>query len=202
MALMSNLVVFLSAGIPIERPGRPVKPMYKETADVIAIREATRAAAAVAVANGELVFGGHPAITPLVTQVGEALDAVDHVVIFQSAYFRKSYPQDVNSFTRIEETPPQATEEASLQEMRDRMLSFRQYSIGIFIGGMEGVEEEWSQFRIRHPHAPAIPIPTTGAAAQRLFAEWSNELEPTLRRDLQVSRAYGSLMHRLILGGL
>lgn len=199
---MRKLAVFLSAGIPIERPGRAVSAKYKETADVIAIREATRAAAAVAVASGELVFGGHPAITPLVTQVGQALDAVDHIIIFQSAYFKTSYPQDVRSFTRIEETPSRATEEASLQQMRHRMLNFRQYSIGIFIGGMEGVEEEWSQFRIKHPQAPAIPIPTTGAAAQHLFAEWSNELEPSLRRDLQVSRAYGSIMHRLILGGL
>lgn len=201
MVVMSAPIVFLSAGIPIERPGRIIKAIYKDGADVIAIREAVRAVAAAAIAKGELVFGGHPSITPLIMQIGQALSSVDRITIFQSAYFKNSYPHDVEYFTRFEEIPPRASEEASLLYMRERMLRFRHYSIGIFIGGMEGVEEEWRLFRTEHPHVPAIPIPTTGAAAQQLFSKQSEAFRPELRRELEASHAYGSLMHRLIAGG-
>jgi len=193
--------VFLSAGIPVARPGRAIKPVYRDTADVIAIREATRAVAAVALAAGELVFGGHPAITPLIRQIAESLDSVERITIFQSAYFRRFYPPDVRTFSNVHETLAGPDEVVSLREMRQRMLEFRPYSVGIFIGGMEGVEDEWALFRQLHPHAAAFPIATTGAAARRLFDEQIATFDPALRQGLQHSRAYASLMRRLISGG-
>lgn len=195
---MNGRAVFLSAGIPVQRPGRVVKPIYRDTADVIAIREATRAAAAVALSRGELVFGGHPAITPLISQIGEALGALDRITIFQSAYFRAAYPAEVQHFVRIEETPAAADEVASLRDMREQMVRFRLYDVGIFVGGMEGVEDEWDVFQDIHPNARAFPIPTTGAAARRLFDNRITQFDSNVRRELQTSRAYASLMRRLI----
>ena len=56
-----GLRVFLSASVPL--PSR--NPKYFDTADVIAIRDAVRALIMVVVEQqGQLVFGGHPAITP------------------------------------------------------------------------------------------------------------------------------------------
>lgn len=195
---MNGRAVFLSAGIPVERPGRVINPVYKITADVIAIREATRAVAAIALKSGELVFGGHPAITPLIRQVGEALGAVNRITIFQSAFFRKLYPADVDQLTNVVETPAAADEVASLRDMRNRMLRFRSYLMGIFVGGMEGVEAEWDMFHKLQPNVPAFPIPTTGAAAQRLFDARAARFDVGLRQELQTSHAYASLIRRLV----
>ena len=63
------------------------EPLSYETADVTAIRDAVTAVSTVALKRGELVFGGHPAISPLVLIVASMLDATDRVRIFQSEYF-------------------------------------------------------------------------------------------------------------------
>jgi SLOG cluster3 family len=55
--------IFLSASVPL--PSR--NPLYFDTADVIAIRDAVRALTMVVVEQHvQLVFGGHPAITPMI----------------------------------------------------------------------------------------------------------------------------------------
>jgi hypothetical protein len=48
------------------------------------------------------------------------------------------------------------------------MLSQR-FSVGIFIGGSEGVEEEYHLFRKMHPKTPAFPIASTGGTAAKLY---------------------------------
>src|SRR5262249_798834 len=61
--------IFLSAGVP-DDPGRGA---YIETADPIATRDAERVASAVVLASPRaLVFGGHPAISPLVAQIADS----------------------------------------------------------------------------------------------------------------------------------
>jgi hypothetical protein len=54
--------LFLSARIPL--PGR--NPKYLSTADVLAIRDSVKALVSTALYDGLIVFGGHPAITPLI----------------------------------------------------------------------------------------------------------------------------------------
>ena len=54
--------VFLSASIP----DKDRDPKYYETADFVAIRDAVIAIATVVVPEYRLVWGGHPAITPLI----------------------------------------------------------------------------------------------------------------------------------------
>ncbi len=61
--------VFLSASVPL--PDRDRR--FAETADVIAIREAIKAVVGEVIPRGCLVFGGHPAITPLVARLVRAM---------------------------------------------------------------------------------------------------------------------------------
>ena len=75
--------------------------------------------------------------------------------------------------------------------MRQSMIATGGFTAAFFIGGMEGVEEEFALFRDRWPAVPAFPIASTGAAARRLFDQWepslpflSMERVPQLRNDV------------------
>jgi hypothetical protein len=58
--------IFLSASVPLPSRHRE----YFDTADVIAIRDAVRALTIVVVEqHGQLVFGVHPAITPMIRRL-------------------------------------------------------------------------------------------------------------------------------------
>lgn len=187
--------IFLSASVPL--PHR--NPVYFETADVIAIRDAVRALTMVIVEEGlEIVFGGHPAITPLIrlqiAQTGERVG--DFVVLYQSRYFEPVFPPDNVAFERVEliDAVPQ-DQQASLQRMRDAMLT-PPILAGLFIGGMEGVEAEFARLRELQPNVPAYPIASTGAAAARIFLG-----DPDLQRthpELRDEISYLSLMRGLI----
>jgi len=170
--------VFLSASVPL--PDR--HPKYFTSADVIAIRESVLALAQVIAENGVLVFGGHPAITPLIRLAIRNSDAVvkDRFVLFQSAFFKAQYPEENDEFERIVETIAVPEDrEGSLKIMRDQMLSSYAFDAGVFIGGMEGVEEEFDLFRQTHPQASLLPIASTGAAAKMVFdrGDFSRDLE-------------------------
>ena len=195
---MNNAVglrVFLSASVPL--PSR--NPKYFNTADVIAIRDAVRALVMVIIEQqGQLVFGGHPAITPMIRlQIAQAGTPVGkRVVMFQSRYFERDFPQDNAAFEHIELVDAvEGDRDASLRRMREVMLS-EPFRIGIFIGGMEGVEEEHAIFRQLQPHSPAFPIASTGAAAAMLFAGDAKlqQEHPELYNEL----SYLSLMRDLI----
>lgn len=189
---------FLSAGIP--DPHR--EPIYYETADLVAIREATRAASAVALKRGRLVFGGHPAISPVVLIVATALDAADRVEIFQSEFFRDQTPPENRAFRQITWTPVVGSNrEESLLEMRKQMIDKGRYDAGFFIGGMEGVQEEFALFRSRRPSVPAFPIGSTGAAARLLLEQHPQQLpfvSAALAEDLRNDVVYYELFERLL----
>ena len=76
--------IFLSAGVPTS--DRPAK--YYDTADVIAIRDSVIALASTVLANNEfhLIWGGQPAITPLIALVLERyeLKMTNRVTLYQS----------------------------------------------------------------------------------------------------------------------
>jgi hypothetical protein len=194
-----RLRVFLSASVPL--PSRD--PKYFDTADVIAIRDAVRALMMVVVEQqGQLVFGGHPAITPMlrlqIAQTGSPVG--ERVVMFQSRFFERDFPQDNTAFEHVELIDAvQGDREASLRRMREAMLA-KPFQLGLFIGGMEGVEEEYAMFRHLQPRIPAFPIASTGAAAAMLFAGNADlqREHPELRDEL----SYLTLMRDLINAGL
>lgn len=185
--------IFLSASVPkLDRPEK-----YHKTADVIAIRDAVKALATVVIPKAELIWGGHPAITPMIREILERLNTnvQHHVTIYQSARFEGHYPKDNQAFEHIVYTEAKQDKAASLAEMRARMIGDNQFAAGIFIGGMEGVEDEYKLFKEYHPATPAYAIASTGAAAAIVYNQQND-------RDLRLldDYAYMALFKDLLKG--
>lgn len=191
--------IFLSASVPL--PERD--PRYIDTADVIAIRDAVRALAAVVLPSLELHWGGHPSITPLIRSVAEDVGLLGstRVHLYQSEYFAGQFPVENDDFQAVVLTSRRESREASLEEMRRVMLSAVNFDAGVFIGGMEGVEDEFRLFRAFNPDALALPIASTGAAARILYDRYRGEL--TLPEALLREYTYASLFrdHVPSIGG-
>jgi hypothetical protein len=187
--------IFLSAGIPDQAERGP----YLDVSDPIAIRDAVRAIAATALTLGyELIFGGHPAISPLVWQVAQSLNKLAAVVIYQSREFEQLIPAEARRIPNFVWTERGRDREHSLQIMRERMLASPRFACGVFIGGMDGVEAEFDLFRRLHPGAPAIPVFTTGGAAKFLWQRDDAGLSPALQARLHDTRHYHSLFRGLL----
>lgn len=182
--------IFLSASVPLPERDR----RFFDTADVLAIREAIKALVEVVLPKGRITCGGHPAITPLLSLfVREAGLGPDRVTIFQSAFF-SDRPIENADFVDVRITREiLGDRDASLELMREEMISSRRFAAAVLIGGMEGVREELSLFVRLHPAAPVLPIASTGAAAGIIFRE--GDFDPDLKRNL----TYSSLFRRKLL---
>jgi hypothetical protein len=189
---------FLSGSIPDPRRD----PRYMETADLTAIRESVSALATVVFKRGKIIFGGHPAISPLVLVVAQSLHAEGRVRVYQSEYFRDLIPPESTAFPDLMWTPRvRDSLEASLQLMRERMIADGPFEAAFFIGGMEGVETEFELFRRQWPAIPTYPIASTGAAAKMLLNEWGSRLPGVTanrQTELQNDVVYGALFERLL----
>lgn len=186
--------IFLSASIPL--PERDEK--YIGTADIIAIRDAVIALTTVVLPHHRLIWGGHPSITPLIYYVMERLNLniQEHITLYQSRFFEKYFPEDNNKFENIVFTDVVDNDrEKSLLYMRHKMLDESEFSAGIFIGGMEGVEEEYDMFIEKHPKALALPIASTGAAAKKIYDEQFTDKNERLVKDY----AYMSLFQKYLI---
>lgn len=186
--------IFLSASIPLQKRD----PEYIETADIIAIRDAVIALTTVVLPYHRLIWGGHPSITPLVYYVMEKLklNIQEHITLYQSRFFEKYFPEDNNKFENIVFTDVVDNDrEKSLLYMRHKMLDESEFSAGIFIGGMEGVEEEYEMFVKKHPKALALPIASTGAAAKKIYDERFTDKNERLVKDY----AYMSLFQKYLI---
>jgi hypothetical protein len=165
--------IFLSASIPY--PERDKK--YYDTADILAIRDAVRALATVVIPNAHLVWGGHPSITPLIRFVMDRMgvNVKEHITLYQSLYFEKFFPEDNSSFENIVKTEKTDIEKESILIMRKKMFTENDFKVGIFIGGMEGIEDEFELFSVAHPNAIVLPIASTGAAAKIVFDKYKQK---------------------------
>lgn len=205
--------VFLSASIP----SKDRNPKYYDTADFVAIRDAVIAIATVVVPEYRLVWGGHPAITPLIRTVYEEIlemqhdgDLSDeefkkeiktHVLLYQSRFFEKYFPEDNGVFESVKLIAANKDRESSLSDMRDAMLKDKNYLAAFFIGGMEGVEEEFELFRKCNPSCPVFPVASTGAAAELIYDflyEKSDTYTDETAEALKQDRAYISLFRKLL----
>ena len=199
MSSVAGPRVFLSASVPL--PTR--NPAYFATADVLAIRDAVRALAiAVAEEKAELVFGGHPAITPMIRlQIMQAGTprVGDRFVLFQSRFFTPGFSRDNAYFERVELVDDVPNDhDASLLRLREAMLA-DPFDVGVFIGGMEGVEDEYELFRRMQPATRALPVASTGAAAAAIFKR-----DPNLQREhpeLRDEISYLNLMRGIVRAG-
>jgi hypothetical protein len=184
--------IFLSASVPLDSRERK----YFDTADVIAIRDAVRALATVVVPNGRLVWGGHPAITPLIQYVLGRMNASvkNHVTLYQSRHFERFFPAENKWFEDVVIVPASSDQESSLRDMRTRMFAEHEYSAAVFIGGMEGIEVEFDMFRRAHPNALILPVASTGAAAKIVY----DRIDPQPDSRLQNDYAYMALFSDLL----
>lgn len=168
MVAKATKCVFLSAGIPKVEEAR-----FAETADPLLIHSAVRSLCAVVFGNLRLVWGGHPAITPMMWAACENLGLrhAQTVRLYQSRYFEDAYPKENKRFRNITYTAAADTQAESLHRMRREMLTRHRFVAGIFVGGAGGVLEEFAMFRNLQPHARVIVLPSTGGAAGILAAE-------------------------------
>lgn len=184
--------VFLSASIPLmERD-----PKYWKTANNMAIRESIKALVVeLAFANGQLIFGGHPAITPLISfmhrQMG--LPTEGRVKLYQSREFEAEFPKLNADFPDLVVTPRGDSEEASKYEMRRQIITENDLSCAFFIGGMKGVLAEYDLLAHLKPEVKRYPIASTGAAAAIAY-------EQPFDHDsaLKTERTYSTLFRRLL----
>jgi hypothetical protein len=186
--------IFLSASVPL--PERDAK--YFETADVIAIRDSIRALITAVLPSARIVFGGHPAITPMIRMMLRNIgrSPKNHIALYQSRFFEAQFPTDNEAFEDVVLVDAAESLESSLLKLRRAMIGSHDFAAGIFIGGMDGVEHEYRLFREIHPNKPAYPIASTGAAAKLVFDQNCPD-----KRYLLTDLHYLSLFRRLLITG-
>lgn len=196
MAKENLTKIFLSASIPF--PDRDQK--YFATADIVSIRDAVRALATVVIPKAHLIWGGHPSITPLVRFVMDKVNAnmKTHVTLYQSLYFQDKFPPDNFAFESIILTEKKSSREESLNLMRDKLIKENDFTVGIFIGGMEGVEEEFSLFKEAHPAALILPIASTGGAAGIIYEHHGQNFDRRLKTDYAYMALFRDLLNDYI----
>lgn len=158
--------IFLSASVPVVGRGN-----YYETADPFLIQCAVRELVMAVIRNRQIVWGGHPAITPMIWTICQDLniDYSDAVVLYQSRFFEDRFPEENKRFgNTVFVDAVSGDRDASLLLMRKEMLSRQDLEAAVFIGGMEGVEAEYELFRLFHPDGKVLPVPATGGAALQL----------------------------------
>ena len=166
--------------------------------------------------NGRIIFGGHPTISPLVLTVAKKFIAILNsekdpvrIYIYQSEMFKDKISKFTNELLDLRIGKIIWTEklndsrEKSLNHMRVQMLKEHNISAGIFIGGMEGIEEEFDLFKEIHPEIPMYLIGSSGGATKILFKkyfkddkEWGfpwNYNMRELKNELYNSKIYPSL---------
>lgn len=179
--------IFLSASVPIVGRGD-----YYKTAEPFLIQSAVRELVTVALGRRLIVWGGHPAITPMVWAVCEDLGVSfsRSVILYQSRFFEEIFPDENRRFANVEyiEAVP-GDREASLLRMRRAMLSRGDLIAAVYIGGMEGVIQEHSLFAEFHPDGTTITVPSAGGAALELAGRLG-QLNDENRRDIDFARLF------------
>lgn len=192
MATKTLNKIFLSASIPYQERDRK----FYDTADIVAIRDSVRALATVVIPNAHLIWGGHPAITPLIRYVVERMNVnlKEHITLYQSNFFKAYFPEDNFHFENIQLTETLEDRDSSLKKMRDEMIAQNDYKIGIFIGGMEGVLEEYELFKNSHSNALILPVASTGSAAKMIYDSIENKPNERLTNDYAYMALFSDLL--------
>ncbi len=182
--------IFLSAGVPDPKRG----PEYAATADSVAIGAAVSALVHVTLGRRLLVWGGQPAITPMIWVVAQDV-GVDYgrwVRLYQSRHFKDEFPEDNERFQNVTYTDDvERDREKSLLVMRERMFSEHVFKAAVFIGGMGGIVHEYELFRRLQPNAAVVPVVSTGGATLEVASRVG-----ALPAELADERDYVALFHR------
>lgn len=181
--------IFLSASVPTREP-------YSSDCRPQEIQAAVNALAQVVLGRKKLVWGGHPAITPLLWSAAQAV-GVEYTVaveLFQSKLFQKVLPEENKNFANVKLIDAVGEDvEASLLAMRKAMFTSAEFEAAVFIGGMHGILDEHKLFTSYWPNATCIPIAQTGGATMHLARDL-NYLPPDDLAPLDfVALLYGGL---------
>ena len=160
--------IFLSASVPTKQP-------FDADARPQEIQAAISALAQVVLGRKKLVWGGHPAITPLLWAAAQAV-GVEYAVavdLFQSRFFKEeAFPRENKHFANVTYVEPvDGNLVKSLKAMRLAMMTSTEFEAAVFVGGMEGILDEYSMFTATWPNATCIPIAQTGGAAMQLASD-------------------------------
>ena len=170
MSESDKLTIFLSASFPSSARGEKFKP-FDPSGITDAVAALTRA---VFRSNGQLLFGGHPTITPLILMIAREQQVRQSVVVYQSKWFIEEIIPEVNEINRegigrVEWTDKLKTLEESLEKMRISMIqSSKNLAAAFFVGGMEGVQDEYRILRELSPQTLCLPVFGPGGAAASL----------------------------------
>jgi sulfur relay (sulfurtransferase) DsrC/TusE family protein len=181
--------IFLSASVP--DPKRA--PEFAETSNSVAITSAVRALVHVTLGRRVLVWGGHPAITPMIKVVAEemGLEYGEWVKLYQSLYFKDQFPQDNEKFGNVVYTENiENDRDKSLRHMREQMFSENNFRAAIFVGGMAGIIDEFEIFAQLQPGKDIIPVLSTGGATLKIAEKINAELGDDLLNDLDYVRLF------------
>lgn len=184
-------MIFLSASVPT--PQRE----YYGTENIFAIREAIIAFTTVCVKYGvRFYFGGHPAITPLIWNVAmqNVKQGMPLIDIYQSKIFGDKIPNEVKDFKNVHLTEPvNDSIKDSVIAMRKQMFAENPIDCAIFIGGMQGIIDEYDMLKQEYPNAQYYAFASTGGASVELYKKigYCNEL-------LENSYAYLSIFRTLL----
>ena len=170
--------IFLSASVPEQGRGN-----FYESADPFLIQFAVRELITVCLGRRRIVWGGHPSITPMVHAVCKdfGMEFAPPVLLYQSRFFENRFPEDNKYFETILVDAVPGDLPGSLVELRKAMLS-RPIETAVFIGGMEGIFQEYEIFQALHgPDAHVLALGAPGGAARQLGEKIL--LDNRLRRD-------------------
>lgn len=197
-------LVFLSVSIPdaSRLPDVPFDPLAITDASVAAAR-------ALFTAGAGIVTGAHPTIAPLLLYVARELprSRLDSpsLLVFQSRLFEDVLPPATRELAdgglaefrwtaaTLNDEPVPGRWNASLAVMRAAMLDTDPIA-AIFLGGMDGVTDEFALFRARFPGRPTYAIAAPGGVAAALIDESPSDLVPMLR----TSRSYPAVLRRIV----
>lgn len=187
--------VLLSAGMPDPKQDSA----YFRPARAARVREAVIQLARAVLPTTELVFGGHPAVAPLVLAVARQMGAIHRVIIFQSEFFRSTVPPESLVFSRLTWTSSiRGDRSRSLEAMRSAMVRSMDFEAAFFIGGMQGGEDELRILRRERPQVPVYPVASTGGAAEVIFSRGEGPHDAVLRHLLERDLVYGHLFQKLL----
>lgn len=176
--ILAGRAVFLSASIP--DPER-----WDGEFDVREITDAVVAASrAVLTADGVLVTAAHPTIAPLLLYIaGEFPKRPNRrasVITYQSALFESVMPMatrrfqesGIGDFRLIPAVPGDKPAPSgwndSLLKMREQMFAETEPVAAIFVGGMDGIRQEYELLASLHPAPIPYSVGRPGGEAARL----------------------------------
>lgn len=184
-------MIFLSASVPT--PGRE----YYGTEDTFAIREATIAFTRVCVEyNIPFFFGGHPSITPLIWSVAmqHVSNGLPLISIYQSKIFGEEVPKEVKGFKNVHFTEPVENDKRkSVEAMREQMFNENPVDCAVYIGGMNGVVDEYKLIKQKYQYAEHYAFASTGGASVDIYNEVGN-----INDMLESDYAYTSVFRKIL----